>query len=85
MRQGDRPGVGEHVGGVGEQRQGGGEDSHHHLHGHEGQDQRKRDPQPPAIGVRPRAVGGSMEVEVMSAHPWDGRTLSCRFERVAGG
>ena len=44
-RERDRARIGEHVGGVREQRQGGGQDPGHDLHRHERQDQRQGDPQ----------------------------------------
>ena len=51
-RECDRAGVGEHVRGVGEQRQRGGEDARHHLHRHEAEDQAEREPEPAAVGLR---------------------------------
>ena len=57
QREADRRRVGEHVGGVGEQRQRVGDDPGHHLGGHEAEDQRQRDPQLAAVGVGARRRG----------------------------
>ena len=56
QREADRGGVGEHVGGVGEQRQRVGDDPGHHLGRHEAEDQREGDRQLAAVGVRRGAV-----------------------------
>ena len=57
QREGDRGGVGEHVGGVGEQRQRVGEDPGDHLGRHEAEDQRQRDPAACRGRRRPRRRG----------------------------
>ena len=50
-RQADRAGVGEHVGGVGEQGQRVGEDPDHHLDRHEAEDQAERGAEAGSGGV----------------------------------
>ena len=55
-REPDRGRVGEHVRGVGQQRQRPGEQARDDLDGHEAGDERERDRQPAAVGVRGRRV-----------------------------
>ena len=52
QREPDRPGVGEHVRGVGEQGQRAGQQARHDLDEHEAEDQPEREPQLAAVGVR---------------------------------
>ena len=65
QRQRERGRVGEHVRGVGEQRQRLGEDAGHDLDGHQAEQQAERDPQPPGRGVGRRV---RMPVVVVVAH-----------------
>jgi hypothetical protein len=57
QRQDERAGVGQHVRGVGEQRQRVDRDADRDLHAHEADDQRERDRQLLAVRVRGGAVG----------------------------
>jgi hypothetical protein len=50
--QRDRPGVGQHVRGIREQRQGVGKDARHDLGGHQAEDQREGEYETPGV-VRP--------------------------------
>ena len=75
--QPDRGGVGEHVGGVGEQRERRGEDARHDLDGHEAEDQRERDPEPAAVAGR---QGPPVAVVVVMVHRRDGDTRSERLD-----
>jgi hypothetical protein len=67
QRECDRTGVGEHVGGVREKGERGGEDAGHDLYGHESEDQRQRDDEPAALG-------GWGHVYVAVVHTRDGDT-----------
>ena len=60
----ERDGVGEHVPGVGEQRQGGADDPGDDLGRHEGDDQREGGAEPAGVGV-----GCRQDVAVVVA-PW---------------
>ena len=59
QREADRAGIGEHVPGVGQQRQRVRDDASRHLHGHEAEEQRERERQPAAVGVGASLMGVS--------------------------
>ena len=79
-REPDRGGVGEHVRGVGEQRERAGQQARDDLDAHEAGDERQRDGQPAAVGVARTGRG------VWPAWPWSWpcAVASCRDVVVRG-
>jgi hypothetical protein len=70
-REKDRAGVGEHVRGVGQQRQRLCHHANDHLTGHEDHDQHERDDQRPAVGILADAVTMAVPVPSSATHGRD--------------